>query len=109
MDDVAILRALLEAYSPSGREGEAVSTFLRLARSLAFTAHADREGNGIARIGARRPQVTVPRHTDNHEAAVARRLGPENITGSGALDAREEPPGALAATRRGSRARSHGS
>ncbi len=93
MDDVAILRALLETYSPSGREGEAVSTFLRLARSLGFTAHADREGNGIARIGAGRPQVMFLGHIDTVEGELPVRIAGGNITGRGACDAK----GALAA------------
>jgi len=93
MDDVAILRALLEAYSPSGREGEAVSTFLRLARSLGFTAHADREGNGIARIGAGRPQVMFLGHIDTVEGELPVRIARGNIMGRGACDAK----GALAA------------
>ena len=93
MDDVAILRALLETYSPSGREGEAVSTFLRLARSLGFTAHADREGNGIARIGAGRPQVMFLGHIDTVEGELPVRIARGNITGRGACDAK----GALAA------------
>src|SRR2546425_5313684 len=93
MDDVAILRALLEAYSPSGREGQAVSTFLRLARSLGFTAHADREGNAIARIGTGRPQVMFLGHIDTVEGELPVRIARGKVTGRGACDAK----GALAA------------
>ncbi len=46
MDDVGILTALVEEYSPSGHEAGAVQRFIDIARSLGFTAHADAAGNG---------------------------------------------------------------
>ena len=93
MDDVGVLRALLEAYSPSGSEGSAVSVFLQAARSLGFAAHADREGNAIARIGTGRPQVMFLGHIDTVEGELPVRIAGGNITGRGACDAK----GALAA------------
>src|SRR2546425_6257945 len=93
MDDVGVLRALLEAYSPSGSEGSAVSVFLQAARSLGFAAHADREGNAIARIGTGRPQVMFLGHIDTVEGELAVRIARGKITGRGACDAK----GALAA------------
>src|SRR3989454_574579 len=59
MDEVEVLRTLLREYSPSGHEAGAVRAFLQMARSLGFSAHVDRAGNGIARIGVGH---LIPRH-----------------------------------------------
>ena len=93
MDEVEVLRTLLRAYSPSGQEGKAVRAFLDIARTLGFSAHVDRAGNGIARIGVGRPKVMFLGHIDTVEGELPVRLQGGRITGRGACDAK----GALAA------------
>ena len=93
MDEVGVLRALLEEYSPSGREEGAVRRFIELARSLGYSAHADRAGNAIARRGLGRPKVMFLGHIDTVEGELPVRVEGGRIHGRGACDAK----GALAA------------
>ena len=93
MDEVEVLRSLLETYSPSGNEAAAVRKFLGAAKSLGFSGHVDRAGNGIARIGVGRPKVMFLGHIDTVEGELPVRLKGGRIAGRGACDAK----GALAA------------
>jgi len=93
MDDVAVLKALLEAYSPSGREEPAVRAFVAMARTLGFTTHVDAVGNGFARRGSGKPQVMFLGHIDTVEGDLPVAVKDGAITGRGACDAK----GALAA------------
>jgi [amino group carrier protein]-lysine/ornithine hydrolase len=97
MDEVGVLRSLLEAYSPSDHEEDAVRTFVELAGALGFAAHADREGNGIARIGTGRPKVMFLGHIDTVEGPIPVRLEGGRIHGRGACDAKGALAAALAA------------
>src|SRR5437867_6766237 len=93
MDDVGVLRSLLDAYSPSGQEAVAVRRFVEIARSLGYAAHADRAGNAIARRGLGRPKVMFLGHIDTVEGELPVRVKGGRIHGRGACDAK----GALAA------------
>ena len=62
MDDVEVLRALLDEYSPSGREGAAVHLFLELARGLGLDGRSDAVGNAIAHIGRGPPTILFLGH-----------------------------------------------
>src|SRR2546428_14023863 len=94
MDEVEVLRTLLREYSPSGHEAGAVRAFLQMARSLGFSAHVDRAGNGIARIGVGRPKVMFLGHIDTVEGERPVRTagGPGYGRGAGGPDA--PPPAA---------------
>src|SRR5213593_3353418 len=59
MDELEILRGLLEEYSPSGHEEGAARKFVELAESLGLRAHIDEAGNAIARTGGGRPEIIV--------------------------------------------------
>jgi LysW-gamma-L-lysine carboxypeptidase len=100
MDEVEVLRTLLQEYSPSGQEAGAVRAFLKLARSLGFAAHVDRAGNGIARIGVGRPKVMFLGHIDTVEGELPVRLEGGRITGRGACDAKGPLAAALVAASR---------
>jgi len=88
MDEVAVLRALVESYSPSGQEHAAVRTFLEVARSLGFAAHSDAAGNGIARIGAGGPTIMFLGHIDTVEGELPVRLEGGRLCGRGTCDAK---------------------
>src|SRR2546426_11581338 len=97
MDDVEILRGLLQAYSPSGGEEPAVRRFIDLARGLGCTAHADRVGNGIARIGSGHPKVMFLGHIDTVEGELPVRIEGGRVHGRGACDAKGPLAAALVA------------
>jgi LysW-gamma-L-lysine carboxypeptidase len=93
MDEVAVLRALVEAYSPSGLEAEAVSAFIEIARGLGLDAESDVAGNGIARIGRGPPTLFFLGHIDTVEGELPVRVEHDHVSGRGTCDAK----GALAA------------
>src|SRR2546428_1348549 len=93
MDEVEVLRTLLRDYSPSGHEAGAVRAFLQMARSLGFSAHVDRAGNGIARIGVGRPKVMFLGHIDTVEGELPGRTAGGRVYRRGAGGA-EGPPAA---------------
>ena len=88
-----VLTELLARYSPSGREGRAVASFVRCAERLGFRGAVDAAGNGIARRGRGRPRTVFLGHIDTVEGPlpVVRRRG--RVHGRGSVDAK----GALAA------------
>jgi len=93
MDELEILRGLLEEYSPSGHEEGAARKFVELAESLGLRAHIDEAGNAIARTGGGRPQIMVLGHIDTVEGELPVRIEDGRIYGRGSCDAK----GALAA------------
>lgn len=97
MDEVDILRALVEEYSPSGHEAAAVDRFVSIARSLGFHSETDPVGNGIARIGAGPPTVLFLGHIDTVEGALTVRLDGDRLWGRGTCDAKGALVAALAA------------
>ena len=92
MDDVGLLLELVNAYSPSGHEQDAVQAFVRAATSLGFATEIDGAGNGIARIGSGRPQVLFLGHIDTVDGEIPVRVEDGRIYGRGTCDAK----GALA-------------
>ncbi len=100
MDEVGVLTALVEEYSPSGHEADAVQRFIKVARSLGFTAHADAAGNGIARIGEGRPSIMFLGHIDTVEGRLPVRFEGDRLHGRGACDAKGALAAALVAAHR---------
>ena len=92
MDDVEVLRALVEEYSPSGHEQRAVGRFSDLAIGLGFDVRTDEVGNAIARIGRGSPRIVFLGHIDTVEGALPVRLEGDRLHGRGTCDAK----GALA-------------
>jgi LysW-gamma-L-lysine carboxypeptidase len=97
MDDVEVLRALLEVYSPSGEEGFAVHRFLELARDLGLNGHSDLAGNAIAQIGRGPPTILFLGHIDTVDGALPVRLEDGRLYGRGACDAKGPLAAALIA------------
>jgi LysW-gamma-L-lysine carboxypeptidase len=100
MDDVGVLRALVEAYSPSGEETNAVHRFLGLAGDLGFAVELDAVGNGIARIGRGRPTILFLGHIDTVEGELPVRLSDDRLYGRGSCDAKGPLAAALIAASR---------
>src|SRR5439155_154819 len=100
MDDVEVLRALLDEYSPSGREGAAVHLFLELARCLGLDGHSDAVGNAIAHIGRGPPTILFLGHIDTVDGALPVRIEDGRLYGRGACDAKGPLAAALIAASR---------
>src|SRR5438132_10183872 len=100
MDDVEVLRALLEEYSPSGEEGPAVHRFLELARGLGLDPRSDAAGNAIAQIGRGPPTILFLGHIDTVDGALPVRLEDGRLYGRGACDAKGSLAAALIAASR---------
>ena len=99
MDETDLLRALVEAYSPSGKEAEAVRRFTDIASSLGFSVHVDEAGNGIARRGSGTPQVLFLGHIDTVDGELPVRVADGRIYGRGTCDAKGALIAALLAGR----------
>jgi len=99
MDEVAVLRDLVAAYSPSGHEEPAVERFTDHARALGFSTEVDGAGNGIARRGEGRPQILFLGHIDTVEGELPVRVAGGRIYGRGACDAKGALVAALFAAR----------
>src|SRR3989475_3666536 len=97
MDEVEVLRALLEEYSPSGQEGGAVRRFLELSRGLGLEGRSDAAGNGIASIGDGPPTVLFLGHIDTVEGQLPIRMVEGRLHGRGACDAKGPLAAALLA------------
>ncbi len=97
MDEVEVLRALLEEYSPSGQEGGAVRRFLDLSRGLGLAGRSDAAGNAIASIGQGPPTVLFLGHIDTVEGVLPIRLVDGRLHGRGACDAKGPLAAALLA------------
>ena len=100
MDDVEVLRALLDEYSPSGKEGPAVHRFLELARGLGLDGRSDAVGNAIAHIGSGPPAILFLGHIDTVDGALPVRIEDGRLYGRGACDAKGPLAAALIAASR---------
>src|SRR5438876_11640787 len=104
MDDVEVLRALVEEYSPSGDEHLAVRSFTAVAPELGFVVRTDEVGNAIAGIGRGSPRMVFLGHIDTVEGALPVRLEGGRLHGRGTCDAKGPLASALVAASRHSSA-----
>ncbi len=99
MDELDTLERLVRRYSPSLRETPAVWEFVRLARSLGYSARLDAQGNGIAVRGRGRPRVMFLGHIDTVDGELPVRRTRGRLYGRGAVDAKGPLVAALLAGR----------
>lgn len=90
----ATLLGLVQRYSPSGQEGEAVAWLVAHMSALGFTrAFVDEAGNAVGVMGVGPRQVVLLGHIDTVPGAIHVRVQAGNLYGRGSVDAK----GALAA------------
>jgi LysW-gamma-L-lysine carboxypeptidase len=83
------LMGLLERYSPTGEETEAVAWLVRRMSQLGFTrAHVDDVGNAIGIMGEGPFQVMLLGHIDTVPGFIPLRLEGERVYARGAVDAK---------------------
>ncbi|MBN2084199.1 MAG: [LysW]-lysine hydrolase [Anaerolineales bacterium] len=85
----ATLLGLVERYSPTGQEGEAVAWLVAHMRSLGFTsADADEAGNAVGRIGDGPNQIVLLGHIDTVPGRIDVRMEGGVLHGRGSVDAK---------------------
>lgn len=85
----ATLLGLVQRYSPSGQEGEAVAWLVAHMRALGFThAFADEVGNAIGIMGAGSRQAVLLGHIDTVPGDIPVRVQAGNLYGRGSVDAK---------------------
>ena len=92
MDELVLLREMLEIYSPSGKEGEMAAYLVTQMRTLGFRAYQDAVGNAIGVLGEGERDIVLLGHMDTVEGFISIRLEDGKLYGRGAVDAK----GALA-------------
>ena len=85
----ATLLGLVERYSPTGSEGEAVSWLVEHMRALGFTsAAADEAGNAVGAIGDGPNQIVLLGHIDTVPGRIEVRVEQGVLHGRGSVDAK---------------------
>ena len=88
MDELVLLREMLEIYSPSGKEGEIAAYLVTQMRSLGFRAYQDAAGNAIGVLGEGERKIVLLGHMDTVEGFIPIRLQDGRLYGRGAVDAK---------------------
>ena len=88
MDELVLLREMLEIYSPSGKEGEMAAYLVTQMRALGFRAYQDPVGNAIGVLGEGEREIVLLGHIDTVEGFIPIRLEDGRLYGRGAVDAK---------------------
>ncbi len=88
MDDIALLTGLLERYSPTGQETEAVRFLVDAMATAGLDAHVDAIGNAIGVVGAGPRQIVLLGHIDTVPGEIAVTREGDRLNGRGAVDAK---------------------
>ena len=88
MDELVLLREMLEIYSPSGKEGGMAAYLVTQMRALGFRAYQDPAGNAIGVLGEGEREVMLLGHIDTAEGFIPIRLQDGRLYGRGAVDAK---------------------
>lgn len=89
MSDIDTLIGLVERFSPSGQEGEAVAWLVGRMRSLGFgSASADEVGNAVGSIGEGSNRIVLLGHIDTVPGQIPVRVENGILYGRGAVDAK---------------------
>ena len=88
MDELVLLREMLEIYSPSGKEGEMAAYLVTQMRALGFHAYQDAVGNAIGVLGEGEREIVLLGHIDTVEGFIPIHLEDGRLYGRGAVDAK---------------------
>ena len=88
MDELVLLREMLEIYSPSGKEGEIAAYLLTQMRALGFHAYQDPAGNAVGVLGEGEREIVLLGHMDTVEGFIPIHLEDGQLYGRGAVDAK---------------------
>jgi [amino group carrier protein]-lysine/ornithine hydrolase len=88
MDDLSLLREMIQIYSPSYNEEELSSFLVEEMQRRGFTAHQDEVGNAVAHWGEGKPQVVMLGHIDTVPGEIPVRTENGSLYGRGSVDAK---------------------
>ncbi len=88
MDSLALLTGLLNCYSPSGQEAEAVNYLVGAMQALGFEARVDEAGNAVGEYGAGPETILLLGHIDTVPGFIPVRCEAGQLWGRGAVDAK---------------------
>jgi LysW-gamma-L-lysine carboxypeptidase len=99
-EEIGLLAGLLECYSPTGQEAEAVSYLVQHLERLGFQAHIDPAGNAVGTIGTGEREILLLGHIDTVPGAIPVSSHGAMLWGRGAVDAKGPLAGFVCAARR---------
>jgi LysW-gamma-L-lysine carboxypeptidase len=88
VDEIELLRGLLEIYSPSEQEAQAVDYLARWLRAAGLEARVDEAGNLVAEGGAGDEAVMLLGHIDTVPGFIPVTQDGDRLNGRGAVDAK---------------------
>ena len=88
MDPVTLLIGLLERYSPTGQEADAVEYLVGEMRAAGLEAWVDEAGNAIGQCGAGAETVVLLGHIDTVPGEIPVKVDGDRLNGRGAVDAK---------------------
>lgn len=88
IDPTGLLCGLLEHYSPTGSEAEAVGFLVEAMRGFGYSARIDAAGNAIGTAGSGPREILLLGHIDTVPGRIAVRQADGCVFGRGAVDAK---------------------
>jgi LysW-gamma-L-lysine carboxypeptidase len=88
MDEVTLLESLLNLYSPSGQEAEAVNYLVQSMRGAGLTAWVDEAGNAVGSYGDGPETIMLLGHIDTVPGFIPVQREGDKLWGRGAVDAK---------------------
>ena len=88
MNEVSLLEGLLQRYSPTQQEADAVSFLVAHMVELGYSATIDEAGNAVGIIGNGPKEVMLLGHTDTVPGFIDVRRDGDKLYGRGAVDAK---------------------
>jgi LysW-gamma-L-lysine carboxypeptidase len=88
MDELALLTGLLELYSPTGHEADAVAYLVAQMSAAGLRAHIDDAGNAIGETGQGEESIVLLGHIDTVPGFIPVHRDGDRLSGRGAVDAK---------------------
>lgn len=88
VEPVSLLTGLLECYSPTLSESQAVAYLVESMRQLGFRSYSDPAGNAVGIIGSGSKEILLLGHIDTVDGVIKIRQEDGNLYGRGSVDAK---------------------
>jgi LysW-gamma-L-lysine carboxypeptidase len=88
MDELALLTGLLERYSPTGQEADAVAYLVAQMSAASLRTHVDDAGNAIGECGQGEESIVLLGHIDTVPGLIPVQRDGDRLSGRGTVDAK---------------------